>query len=93
MKIIIEKKDNRQKEIILKNVEYIDNYLLKIEFFDGKENKIDFKEFLLSSNHPSVKKYLDINKFKKFKIQNGNINWNDYEMIFPIYDLYNGKIM
>jgi len=30
--------------------------------------------------------------FSNFAITDGNINWNDYELIFPISDLYNGKI-
>jgi hypothetical protein len=31
-------------------------------------------------------------EFKKFKIIDGNLMWNDYEMIFPLEDLYEGKI-
>jgi hypothetical protein len=53
---------------------------------------VDFKTFLEKSSHPSIKKYLDEDKFKQFKVIEGNLNWNDYELIFPVADLYNGKI-
>ena len=33
---------------------------------------------------------MDKEKFKAFKIVDGNINWNDYELIFSIEDLYEG---
>jgi hypothetical protein len=41
---------------------------------------------------PSIRQYLDENKFNQFKIVDGNVNWNDYELIFPVEDLYAGKI-
>jgi len=39
-----------------------------------------------------ARKYLDKKLFRKFKIDYGDIIWNDYEMCFPIWDLYEGKI-
>ena len=29
---------------------------------------------------------------KEFKIINGDIDWNDFDMCFPVYDIYTGKI-
>ena len=37
---------------------------------------------------PSIKKYLDEKRFSNFDLTDGNLNWNDYEMIFSIWDLY-----
>ena len=38
-------------------------------------------------------KYKKQENFKKFKIENGNIVWGkDWDLIFPVYDLYEGKI-
>ena len=48
--------------------------------------------FLESSLHPSIRKYLDESKFNEYKIVDGNLNWNDYDMIFPIEDLYQGRV-
>ena len=39
-----------------------------------------------------IQKYLDENKFSNFSLTDGNLNWNDYDLIFPISDLYNGRI-
>ncbi|MCX6583441.1 MAG: hypothetical protein NT166_24965 [Candidatus Aminicenantes bacterium] len=34
-----------------------------------------------------------MNAFKKFKIEYGDLIWNDYEMCFPIMDLYENNIL
>jgi len=47
---------------------------------------------LESSLHPSIRKYLDEDKFKTYQIVDGNLNWNDYDLIFPLEDLYQGKL-
>ncbi len=39
-----------------------------------------------------TRKYLDQKLFQKYTIQYGDIIWNDYEMCFPIWDLYEGNI-
>ena len=68
------------------------DYTIRIKFSDGNERLVDFKPFLLKSLHPSIKKYLDEKKFSDFSITDGNLNWNDYDLIFPLSDLYNGRI-
>ncbi len=32
------------------------------------------------------------NMFADFSLTDGNLNCNDYDLIFPISDLYNGQI-
>jgi len=56
------------------------------------ERLVDFKPFLFKSLHPSIKKYLNEGKFINFKIIDGNLNWNDYYLIFPVADLYEGYV-
>lgn len=35
-----------------------------------------------------------LSNFKKFKIEKGNIVWGeDWDLIFPIEQLYNGKVL
>ena len=49
--------------------------------------------FLETHSHPQFNKYKKINNFKKFKIENGNVVWGkDWDMIFPVFDLYNGLL-
>ena len=78
------------KKVILAS--YIGDFAIRIFFSDGSYKLVDFRPFLESSLHPSIRKYLDEAKFKKFKIIDGNLNWNDYDLIFPVEDLYQGKI-
>ena len=79
------------KKISVKKVNYIDNFLLEIIFNDNKKNVVDFGVFLETHSHPQFNKYKKINNFKKFKIENGNVVWGkDWDMIFPVFDLYNG---
>ena len=74
------------------SAEYKKDYALKVLFSDGTEKVIDFKPFLSRSLHPSIAKYQDKSLFANFKIVSGNLNWNDFDLIFPIEDLYNGEI-
>jgi len=71
---------------------YIGDYAIRLFFYDGVCKLVDFKSFLETSSHPSIKKYLDETKFKQFIILDGNLNWNDYDLIFPIADLHQGVV-
>jgi len=94
MKITVDykKSEVNTSQIRIDSAKYLSDFVIRIKFNDGYEKCIDFKPFLSKSLHPSIKKYLDENKFSNFKIIHGNLNWNDYDMIFPIVDLYKGQI-
>ncbi len=40
--------------------------------------------FVLSSSHPYIKKYQNKKLFENFHLEYGEIEWNDYELAFPI---------
>lgn len=81
------------KSIAVKEVKYIDNYKLEILFSDEKKRLVDFYEFLSTHSHPQYNKYKKTENFKRFKIENGNVIWGkNWDMIFPVYDLYQGKV-
>jgi len=92
VKITEEYIDYNSDFIEIKSVRYIGDYAIRIFFSDGSNKLVDFKPFLESSVHPSIRKYLDETKFKDYQIVDGNLNWNDYDLIFPIEDLIEGKI-
>ncbi len=92
MRIIEDYTDFKNELIEIKSAKYIGDFAIRVYFMDGSDRLIDFKSFLESSLHPSIRKYLDEKKFKQFKILDGNLNWNDYDLIFPIDDLYNGNL-
>ena len=92
MKISEEYSDNQVDFIEIKSARYIGDYAIRVYFSDGFVKLVDFKAFLETSLHPSIRKYLDEDIFKNFQIVDGNLNWNDYDLIFPIEDLYEGKL-
>ncbi len=90
---IVEEHNEFQPELIeIKSAKYIGDFAIRIYFNDGVNRLVDFKPFLESSLHPSIRKYLDESLFVKFDIIDGNLNWNDYDLIFPVHDLYEGEI-
>ena len=82
-----------EKYISIEEAKYIDEYKIYLKFNDGKENILDFKDFILSSQHPEIKKYKDKNLFKNFNLEYGDIEWNDYDLAFPVYALYEGSVV
>jgi hypothetical protein len=80
-------------DISIISASYINEYKIEIEFNDGKKQIIDFENFLKVSKHPEVKKYLDLENFKKFQIVDGDLDWNDFDLTFPIWDLYTNNIL
>jgi hypothetical protein len=85
--------ENEVATIIVVEAFYDSFYKIKMKFNDNSIKIIDFEPFLSKSNHPSISKYLDLKLLQNFKIEEGNLNWNDYDLIFPVRDLYEGKII
>ncbi len=92
MKITEEHIDHNIEIIEIISARYIGDYAIRIFFANGRNKLVDFKPFLELSLHPSIRKYLDEEKLKNFQIVDGNLNWNDYDLIFPVEDLLEGKL-
>jgi hypothetical protein len=92
MRIVEEYNDSQVDILEIKLAKYIGDFAIRISFNDGTNRLIDFKPFLESSFHPSIRKYLDEKKFENFDLIDGNLNWNDYELIFPINNLHEGHL-
>lgn len=81
------------KTISVKEAKYLNEFKIKILFNDNRRRIVDFSTFLRSHSHPQFNKYKQQECFKKFKIENENVVWGkDWDMIFPLYDLYRGEI-
>ena len=65
---------------------------IRLSFDDGVTQVIDFKPFLSHSQHPDIRAFLEPKKFADFRIEYGDLVWGDYELCFPIIDLYNNKL-
>ena len=93
MKIITEYTPATQVDVIkIKSAVYAGNFIVHIDFNDGTRQSIDFRPFLNHAMHPSIRQYLDETKFKQFAIIDGNLNWHNYDLIFPLDALYNGHV-
>ena len=83
----------KENQIIkIEKVSYLGGYKLKLAFNDKSEQPIDFYPFLSNSLNPLIRKYLDEKKFKEYELDDGDLEWNDYDLCFPIADLYENTI-
>jgi len=79
--------------IFIEKVKQIQGFKLELEFNDKTVQIIDFYPFLSISLNPLIRKYLIPKEFSKFEIEGGDLEWNDYDLCFPIADLYQNKII
>ncbi len=77
----------------VKEAKYVPRYRVDVAFNDGTRRVVDFGPFLKQARNPMFTKYRGLKEFKSFHIQDGDLMWGDYEMIFPIMDLYQGTIL
>ncbi len=82
-----------QELISITEANYTGGYSIELKFKDSSIKTINFETYLLKSALPKINKYLDKGKFKKFMIIDGNLNWNNNDLSFPLEALYTGKIL
>lgn len=81
-----------EKTVHVQAVQQVRAYRLRIEFTDGKATEVDFEPFLRSATHPGIRRYLQPRRFKQFAITDGVLQWNDFDLVFPMAELYDGVI-
>ena len=42
----------------------------------------------MNAKNPMTKKYQNEELFKNYTIEYGDIQWNDFELCFPVWDLH-----
>ncbi|OGU15770.1 MAG: hypothetical protein A2X61_02465 [Ignavibacteria bacterium GWB2_35_12] len=72
------------------DAKYLKDYKIQLVFNDKVKKIIDFYNLLINSNYPNEKKYLDKNNFIQFRIDLGDLIWNDFDMCFQAKNLYEG---
>ena len=89
----MEKATRRATKVIkITSARYQTPYKVLLLFDDGKQTLVDCELFLRASQHPSIQAYFDKRKFKSFTLEDGFLHWNDFDLVFPMADLYAGKI-
>ena len=62
-------------------VKYLQSYKLLVTIDNGDKKKIDLEDFLRSSTHPLIRKYLDKKKFRKVRLdKRAALCWGNNEM-------------
>ncbi len=75
------------------HIECFENITVRLCFSDHTEKIIDIGDFITKHPHPQYNKYLEWKNFKKVAIENGNVVWGkNWDLMFPIEQLYTGKI-
>ncbi len=82
----------RQKTIKIESAKYIGKYMIHFYFSDGVEQVVNFGPFLENSRHPEIRSFLSPKKFRQFSIQSGELMWGDFDLIFPIMDIYQNNL-
>ena len=78
--------------IEITEAEHVSGYRIRLKFNDDTSRIMDFEPFLRKASNPDLTRYRQLKKFKQFRLHYGDLMWGDYEMIFPIADLYRGEI-
>ena len=81
------------KYLEIVRAEYVSGYKIRLTFNDGTVRVMDFEPFLRKALNPDITKYRQLRNFKKFHLHYGDLMWGDFDMIFPITDLYRGNIL
>lgn len=67
-------------------------YRLHLVFDDNAIRDVDFEPFLTRSHHPDIRHYLEPALFSGYKVQHGELVWGDYDLCFPVIDIYRNAI-
>jgi|GEM_PF-416151 len=69
------------------------DYRIELVFSDRHSVTVNFGPFLRASFNPGIRRFLLPQEFKSFQIVHGNLVWGDYDLCFPIEDLYVGQVV
>jgi hypothetical protein len=78
--------------INIESTTLIGKHQIRLCFDDGTVQDVDFEPFLSQSQHPEIRAYLDESRFGSFRLEHGELIWGDYDLCFPMHDLYMNQI-
>ena len=75
------------------DAKYVEGCHLSVTFSDDTCQLIDFRPALERLRVPEYRQYLKPEYFQQFHIEDGNVVWGeDWDIIFPVDQLYHNKI-
>lgn len=81
-----------QNTLNIITAERVGDYRIRLRFDDGVEQIVDFRSFLINSQHPDIRAWLNPARFANFRLEYGELVWGDYDLCFPIMDLYQNQL-
>jgi hypothetical protein len=78
--------------INIMSAELAGDHRIRLSFDDGTQQEVDFKPFLEASVHPDIRAYLSTERFAAFRLEYGELVWDDYALCFPVADLYRNHL-
>ena len=63
--------------IYITKADYISDYKIRLAFSDHKEGIVDLKDVLANDHRSVFKSLLDIEKFKRFKVEMYTLVWEN----------------
>lgn len=76
---------------MIKQATYLADYRIKVLFDDGTTRDIDLYGFLSKSRLPIIRQYLDLDKFRQFRVEDGTLAWGDNEFDLNPINIYRGQ--
>ena len=76
---------------MIKQATYLADYRIKVLFDDGTSRDIDLYGFLSQSRLPIIRQYLDLDKFRQFRVEDGTLAWGDNELDLNPINIYKGQ--
>ena len=76
---------------MIKQATYLADYRIKVLFDDGTSRDIDLYGFLSQSRLPIIRQYLDLDKFRQFRVEDGTLAWEDNEFDLNPINIYKGQ--
>lgn len=67
-------------------------FRIRLNFDDQSVQEVDFRKFITQSLHPDIQAYLEPGRFAAFRVEYGELVWGDYDLCFPMIDLYLNQI-
>ncbi len=80
------------EEINVIQADNLGDFRIRVLFSDGTSQEIDFKRFLSGSKHPEIRAFQESARFAAYRIEHGELIWGDYELCFPVIDLYRNTL-
>ena len=78
--------------LAITHAEQIGPLQLRLTFNTGETREVDFAPFLKEHPNPLIRRYADPDHFARFRITDGDLEWDDFERCFPIIDLYENTL-